>query len=153
MKAFLKLATVAAAFAFAFACGSATDTSKNTNIPANDQTASRQTPLPKPTLDEAAMGAKVFEANCTICHQASGTGGKVTVEGRTLKVHDLTSDHVKNHDDAAIIKDIMEGAEDDGMPAFKDKLSEGELRAVVAYIRQLQKGIVTPPVANKAQPQ
>ncbi len=148
MKGSIKLIAVAAAFTFAFACGSTTDTAKNNNVPANGQTEARQTPLPKPTLDEVAMGAKVYETNCTTCHQAAGTGGKVTVEGKSLKVHDLTSDHVKNHDDAAIIKDIMEGAEDDGMPAFKDKLSEGELRAVVAYIRQLQKGIITPPVAN-----
>ncbi len=138
MKTFVKLILVAAAVLFVFACGSPNDTSKNTNVPANDQTSARSTPLAKPTIDEVAMGANVFETNCVACHKPEGTGGKVTIEGKTLDAANLTSGHDKKHDDATLIQHIMEGDEEDGMPAFKDKLSEGELRAVVAHIRALQ---------------
>jgi mono/diheme cytochrome c family protein len=43
----------------------------------------------------------------------------------------------------------MNGAEDDGMPAFKGKLSEGEMRDVVKFIRvELQK--IPVPAAPKS---
>ncbi|MBN8161775.1 c-type cytochrome [Vibrio vulnificus] len=47
---------------------------------------------------------------------------------------------MRNFDDATIYKYIYNGVEDEGMPAFKDKLSEADIREVVRYIRaEIQK--------------
>ena len=78
----------------------------------------------------------MFEANCAVCHKADGTGGAVTVEERSLDVEDLTSSKIKGFSDEKIIGYIMKGVPNEGMPAFKDKLSEGEMRDVVLYIRK-----------------
>lgn len=95
----------------------------------------RKTPLPAATIDEIGSGKKAYETNCMICHRADGTGGKVSIEGRNLNVENLTSNKVKGFSDEKIIGYVMNGIEDDGMPAFKGKLSEGEMRDLVKYIR------------------
>jgi cytochrome c oxidase cbb3-type subunit 3 len=91
-------------------------------------------------VDEVASGKNVYETNCMICHRSDGTGGKVTIEGKNLNPENLVSDKLKKMTDERMITYIMNGIEDEGMPAFKEKLSEGELRDVVKYIRtELQK--------------
>jgi mono/diheme cytochrome c family protein len=114
-------------------CGSV-DTAPN-SATAN---APKTPPVPAATIDELASGRKVYETNCMICHRADGTGGRVSIEGRNLNVENLTAVKIKNFSDEKIIGYIMNGVEDEGMPAFKGKLSEGELRDVVKHIRVLQ---------------
>ena len=104
----------------------------NTNIQSVNQAGS---PLPASTIDELASGRKVFEQNCAICHKANGTGGKVVIEGKQLDPDDLTSDKIKSFSDEKIVKYILNGVIDEGMPAFKDKLSEGEIRDVLKHMR------------------
>jgi mono/diheme cytochrome c family protein len=61
-------------------------------------------------------------------------------EGKKLKPEDLTSAKIKGFSDEKIIGYIMKGVEDEGMPAFEGKLSEGEMRDVVKFVRvELQK--------------
>ena len=93
-------------------------------------------PLPTATVDELASGKKAFETNCVVCHKADGSGGKVTVEDKSLDVENLRSAKIKSFSDEKIVGYIMKGVPDEGMPAFKDKLSEGEMRDVVLYIRK-----------------
>ncbi len=95
-----------------------------------------KTPRPAATIDEFASGKKVFELNCMVCHKSDGTGGKVTVEGKSLNVDNLTSAKIKAFTDEKIIGYILKGIPSEGMPSFKDKLSEGEMRDVVLYIRK-----------------
>ena len=95
-----------------------------------------ETPLPIATIDELASGKTVFEANCAACHKMDGKGGKVAVEDKNLDVEDLTSNKIKSFSDEKIIGYILKGVPDEGMPAFKDKLSEGEMRDVVLYVRK-----------------
>jgi len=99
----------------------------NSNAPASIQ--------PTASIDELASGRKVFEQNCAICHRAEGTGGEIEIEGKKLDPDDLTSEKVEKFSDEKIIRYIVNGVVDEGMPAFKDKLSEGEIRDVVKYIR------------------
>jgi mono/diheme cytochrome c family protein len=118
------------------ACGGEQSTSNNRNA----DNASKTPPLPAATIDELASGKKVYETNCMICHKEDGTGGRVTIEGKTIKPENLTEDKFKKAPDEKLIQYIMDGVEDEGMPAFKNKLSEGEMRDVVKYIRtSLQK--------------
>ena len=126
-------AYIFAAFVFAFGCATNDGSNRpSSNMIQNDPI----TPLPTVTVNELASGAKVFETNCMVCHRVDGTGGKVTVEDKTLDVEDLTSNKIKSFTDEKIIGYVMNGVPDEGMPAFKDKLSEGEMRDVVLYIRK-----------------
>ncbi|MBK9153107.1 MAG: cytochrome c [Chloracidobacterium sp.] len=87
-----------------------------------------------------ATGRKLYADNCAICHKESGKGGKVEIEGRSISPDDLTGEKIKKMPDDRIYKYIFDGIADEGMPAFKDKLSEAEIREVVRYIRsELQK--------------
>jgi cytochrome c oxidase cbb3-type subunit 3 len=122
------------------ACGDGTQPANTAaNRPSNTNIVTA-TPLPSATIDELASGKKVYEINCANCHKADGTGGPIEIEGKKIKPENLTSDKIKGFSDEKIIGYIMNGIEDEGMPAFKDKLSEGELRDVVKYLRtQIQK--------------
>lgn len=90
--------------------------------------------------DPMAAGRKLYNQNCAACHKVTGTGGKMEFNGKTIDPEDLTSDKVKNAPDDKMYGYIMNGFPDDGMPAFKGKLNEPEIREVVRYIRsEIQK--------------
>ena len=138
MKQTILFLTLAIALA---ACGGATE-----NKPANVLTTKTNTntgiatPLPAATIDELASGRKIYEISCANCHKADGTGGPMEIEGKKIKPDDLTSEKIKAFSDEKIIGYIMNGVEDEGMPAFKDRLSEGEIRDVVKFVRtEIQK--------------
>ncbi len=120
---------------------SCSDGSKPTNVAVKvDNITPPSTPLPASSIDELASGRKIYEINCAICHKENGTGGEVVIEGKKLKPDDLTGAKIKGFSDDKIIGYIVNGVEDEGMPSFKDKLSEGEVRDVVKFIRsELQK--------------
>jgi Cytochrome c, mono- and diheme variants len=102
------------------------------NVPANTQAAE----IP----DEVAMGAKLYSTNCAKCHRDDGTGGKITVDGKELDPDNLTGKKMVALTDEKMISKIKIGAEDDGMPAFKDKLTDEQIKQVVKFIRHdLQK--------------
>ena len=92
-------------------------------------------PLPSATVDELASGRKIYAQTCANCHQDDGTGGEVEIEGKKLKPDDLTSAKIKGFSDDKILGYIMNGVPDEGMPAFKGKLSEAEMRDVVKFVR------------------
>ena len=129
--------------AFAFAavgCG---------NAPTNTAISNSSTPAPAATasatpVDELASGRELYKQNCAVCHKEDGTGGKMTIEGKTINPDDLTSDKIEKFTDEKIAGYIMNGVVDEGMPAFKDKLSEAQIRDVVNYVRRgIQKVEIT----------
>jgi mono/diheme cytochrome c family protein len=125
-----RINAIAGFAAILIACGPA---STNENLSANQ--APKTPPVPAATVDELASGKKAYETNCMICHKSDGTGGKVSIEGENLNVEDLTTKKIKGFSDEKMISYIMNGIEEEGMPSFKRKLSEGEMRDVVRYIR------------------
>ena len=84
--------------------------------------------------DAGADGAAIFKQNCAICHGADGKGH--TPVGRSLKLKDLASRDVQKKSNADLRKIISDGKA--AMPAFKDKLDEPGLDAVIAFIRSLK---------------
>ena len=131
-----------------FSCG---DAGRPSNVAINSTNTPRSptSPAPSATLDTLASGRKVYQDNCIACHKEDGTGGEVTIEGKTLNPDDLSSEKIKGFSDEKITGYIMNGVIEDGMPAFKDKLSEGQMRDVVKYIRtEIQKM----PAATAATP-
>ena len=105
-------------------------TPANATVPANAST---------PAVAQAKSGKDLYTVNCMTCHKDSGKGGKVTVDGRTMEPDDLTSAKMKAKTDDKIYGYVADGIEDEGMPAFKSKMSPDEIKAVVAHIRELQK--------------
>ena len=82
---------------------------------------------------------KLFADNCAACHKESGKGGKITVDGKTIKPDDLTSAKMAAKTDEQLYNYISNGIPDEGMPAFKGKLVEPEIRNLVIHLRYLQK--------------
>ena len=123
-----------AAAVFLLACGS------GVNITNSSKPANSPPPSPAATTDELAADRALYTQNCAQCHKETGAGGKVTVDGKELNPKDLTSERMKNRSDQKLFEDISEGAPDDGMPGFKAKLSDAEIKRTVHYIRvELQK--------------
>ena len=141
----LKISLVLATFiAFTVACAqpAANNSGANSNASraANqtNQAVNMATPAASPVKSEAAKAEELYTVNCMTCHKDSGKGGKATVDGKTLDVEDLTTDKKKQRSDEKLAQDISDGAESDGMPAFKDKLTPEQIKMVVGHLRTLQ---------------
>jgi cytochrome c6 len=79
-----------------------------------------------------ADGAGDFKAKC---HGADGTGSTAT--GKALKVRDLASPDVQSQTDAQLTEIVTNGK--NKMPAYKGKLTDDQIKGLVAYIRGLAK--------------
>jgi cytochrome c6 len=80
-----------------------------------------------------ADGAGDFKAKCAACHGADGTGSTAT--GKALKVRDLASPDVQSQSDAQLTEIVTNGK--NKMPAYKGKLTDDQIKGLVAYIRGL----------------
>jgi mono/diheme cytochrome c family protein len=80
-------------------------------------------------------GEQLFQANCVACHGDDGTAK--TPVGASLGAHDLTSAAVSKRTDTELSQTITEGRNE--MPSFAKKLSDAEIRDVIAYVRGLEK--------------
>ncbi len=131
----IKIAVFLSAVAlFIFACAennTITETNVVANIPANSPVN-----VQPAANDELASAKKIYTDSCAKCHQDNGAGGKVVIDGKTLKAASLISARSKKDDDAEIIENIKEGIPDEGMPAFKDRLSDEQIKDLVKYIRR-----------------
>jgi cytochrome c6 len=80
-----------------------------------------------------ADGAKLFKANCELCHGADGSGK--TGPGKAFHAQDLRSAEAQKQSDAALAETITKGREK--MPAFGGKIKPEDITKLVAYIRTL----------------
>ncbi len=88
-----------------------------------------------PALQAETDAAKVYKANCVLCHSANGSGESAT--GKALKAKDLRSDEVQKQSDEDLAEVITKGR--GKMPAFGGKFSGDVIKFLVAYIRELAK--------------
>ncbi|MET4702073.1 mono/diheme cytochrome c family protein [Constrictibacter sp. MBR-5] len=104
------------------------------------------TVLGKPvTADEIALGQKFYAANCASCHGAKLEGQpdwKRRLDSGRMPAppHDETG-HTWHHADRQLftitklgVGGVVPGYESD-MPAFEGVLTDGEIRAVLAFIK------------------
>lgn len=139
---FLKLSFILSAVTlFIFACAENKTTSPanttmvtTTNPAANTAIVNLNT-QPSAAMDEMISTKKIYTEKCVRCHKEDGTGGKVEIDGTTLKAENFTADKMKNMSDAKYINYIENGVPDEGMPAFKGKLSDDEIKNLVKFIR------------------
>lgn len=135
----LKLGLIVSAIVFLFIACNQTPT-VNTNTNTSGSSNGNKTAVATTPTDTLAEGRKLYNQNCAACHRVNGTGGKIDIEGKTLDPDDLTSEKIAKFPDDKIYGYIVNGVPDEGMPSFKDKLKEPQIREVVRFIRaELQK--------------
>jgi len=79
--------------------------------------------------------ARIFKANCVLCHSANGSGDSTA--GKALKAKDLRSAEVQKKSDAEILAVITKGK--GKMPAFAEQIQPTDMKKVVVYVRHLAK--------------
>lgn len=86
----------------------------------------------------AGLGASVFAKRCALCHGAEGRGDGLASKGLNPKprnFHDAA--YMKTRTDAQLLEVIHQGK--GAMPKWGGQLSEAEITAVLAHIRELGK--------------
>jgi mono/diheme cytochrome c family protein len=103
------------------------------------------TPSASATPDALAAARGIYAKDCEKCHGPDGKGGRVKLDdGSRLRVPSFREGHALRHPNSEFVKQITNGG--DGMPAYKDKLSQAQIDEMVSYIRrEFQPGITPPP--------
>lgn len=80
-------------------------------------------------------GAEIYKSKCAMCHGADGEAN--TPAGKMLKAVPFSDPQIVRKSDADLIAATTNGK--GKMPAFKDKLSDAQIKDVIEYIRTLEK--------------
>jgi mono/diheme cytochrome c family protein len=83
----------------------------------------------------AADAASLYKAKCALCHGADGKGD--TPIGKKMGLRDFASPEVQKMSDTELITTVAKGK--NKMPAYEQKLSNAEIKDLVAYIRRFAK--------------
>jgi cytochrome c6 len=86
-------------------------------------------------LSFAQTGADTYKSKCAMCHGADGMGN--TPAGKSTKVVPFNAPELVAASDDDLIAATTNGKAK--MPAYKGKLTDAQIKDVVAYIRTLQK--------------
>jgi mono/diheme cytochrome c family protein len=79
--------------------------------------------------------ADVYRTKCAMCHGADGLAATPTA--KNFKVLSFKDPAMVSASDAQFIASTKDGK--GKMPAYKDKLTDAQIKDVIAYIRTLQK--------------
>lgn len=80
-----------------------------------------------------ADAAAIWSQQCASCHGKDGSGN--TAMGKKLAVKDYTKEQGFSDADATNVIKNGKGK----MKAYKDKMSDADVKALVAYVRSLKK--------------
>ena len=80
-------------------------------------------------------GAATYNAKCLMCHAADGSGS--TTAGKAMKAPSFLAPAAVKEPTANLIAITTTGK--GKMPAYSGKLTDAQIKDVVAYIRTLQK--------------
>ena len=86
-------------------------------------------------LSFAQSGADTYKAKCASCHGATGMADSGA--GKAMKVKPVSDAAVKKMTQAEMVAVTKDGK--GKMPAFKDKLSDDQVKAAVDYYISLAK--------------
>jgi cytochrome c6 len=87
--------------------------------------------LSQPAFSQSA--ADLYSSKCKMCHGADGKGN--TPVAKTMGVHDFKSPEVAKESAADMIAVTKNGK--NKMPAYKDKLTDDQIKELVTYLRGL----------------
>jgi len=92
-------------------------------------------PAVKNLSAEAANGKKLWQQNCAFCHAADGTGENWIGSFLEPKPRNLTKAvFMRDMTDELLLERIREGIRNTSMPAWKNVLSNKQMRQIVSYI-------------------
>ena len=77
----------------------------------------------------------LYKSKCAACHGADGSGN--TAVGKSMKIRDFHSPDVQKQTDAQLTEIITAGK--GAMPSYKGKLTDDQIKQMVAHIRDLGK--------------
>ena len=80
-------------------------------------------------------GADTYKAKCAMCHGADGLA--TTPTAKNFKVLSFKAPEMLKATDAQLVTSTKDGK--GKMPAYKDKLTDAQIKDVISYIRTLQK--------------
>lgn len=80
----------------------------------------------------AQTGAELFKAKCAMCHGPDGTK-----ENPGMGIKSLAGAEVQKASDADLTTAISKGK--GKMPAYAGKLTDDQIKSLVAYVRSLKK--------------
>ena len=83
---------------------------------------------------QAQDAAALYKSKCQMCHGADGKGD--TPAGKKMGTKDFHDPEVAKASDADLIKITTDGK--GKMPAYKGKISDDEIKALVKYIHTLK---------------
>jgi mono/diheme cytochrome c family protein len=135
---FLKIGLILSAILlFIIACNQTqtTNTSLANNNVATANVNTTDTTASAPP-DELASARKIYSTQCVKCHKEDGTGGVSIIDGKKIKAPNLTTDKQKTNPDSDYIETIENGAKEEGMPAYKGKISDDDIKHLVRLIRK-----------------
>ncbi|HED15182.1 MAG TPA: cytochrome c [Gammaproteobacteria bacterium] len=96
-----------------------------------------------PDAKAVAVGKKLYIKHCQVCHQKDGVGEQpisvyIRLPGFVTAIPLNESSHAWHHGDKQLVKIILSGSRrTKRMPAWKDTLSEEQVKNIVAYIKSL----------------
>jgi len=100
--------------------------------------AQASTPGPAPLTGASSEAQQIYQERCVACHGEDGKGKPK--KGRELKAKDFTRARWQKHtSDEEIVETITNGIRKKKMPAFKDKLTPEQIRALVPWLRSFGK--------------
>lgn len=82
-----------------------------------------------------SSGADIYRAKCAMCHGPDGLA--TTPTAKNFKVLSFKDPAMVKASDAQFVASTKAGK--GKMPAYKDKLTDAQIKDVTAYIRALQK--------------
>ena len=88
-----------------------------------------------PAAASAADGKAIYKAKCASCHAEDGSGQSPM--GKKMNLRDLGSPEVQAQTDKELYAWTADGK--GKMPAYKSKLDEAEINALVAHMRSMKK--------------
>jgi len=95
------------------------------------------------SADQTATGKKLFLADCSSCHLASGVGGVNIGNVQSADLQAPGLEQTYNHSDKLILRAILYARDQDNaplnkpMPAWQGKLTVAQARDIIAYLKTL----------------
>lgn len=144
------LAAAAAIFAIACATNTNTDTASGPGRTVNAN-ANNASPAASATPDALAATRAIYNTTCANCHKENGEGGVAELDEKTkLTVPSFKDEHSVKHTEADFVRKITNGDKDEGMPAFKGRLTPEQITDLARFVRRefQSAGATNTPAAN-----